>query len=122
MALEVSCPACDHRASIPDQFMGREVTCPKCRMQLRAGNVQASPPLAPAPGLAPEVVPVAEVVPEVLPILRPPHPGFWWAVLWCLGILLVTQLLPAIVGAIILIVLKPGTLMDPQALLNSPEY
>jgi membrane protease YdiL (CAAX protease family) len=27
---------------------------------------------------------------------RPPHPGFWWAVLWCILMLIVAQVLPAL--------------------------
>jgi len=41
---------------------------------------------------APLVLPVdAEEIPTVLPAPKPPHPGFWWAVLWCVGLLMVTQ-------------------------------
>lgn len=66
-------------------------------------------------------------MPEVLPAPSPPHPGFWGALMWCLGILLVTQLLPAIVGGIIFFLdsanrLKSEKLRDTQDLLNSPEY
>jgi membrane protease YdiL (CAAX protease family) len=72
-----------------------------------------------------DLVPV-EVVPEELPPPRPPHPGFWWAVLWCLGILLVTQLLPGIVAVVILLASVPGLtperLMDTKTLVKSPEY
>src|SRR5438874_282489 len=27
----------------------------------------------------------------------PPHPGFWWAVLWCLLMLIVTQFIPGMI-------------------------
>lgn len=65
--------------------------------------------------------------PEVLPTPSPPHPGFWWAVLWCLGILVVTQFVPGMIGIIIFLIasagrLKPEVLTDSQALANSPEY
>jgi uncharacterized protein len=44
--------------------------------------------------------------PIVLTVVDPappkrPHPGFWWAVLWCVGILLVTQFLPSFVAGFI---------------------
>ena len=44
--------------------------------------------------------------PIVLTIAEPappprPHPGFWWAVLWCLGILLATQILPSVVAGFV---------------------
>src|SRR5437867_10664755 len=32
----------------------------------------------------------------------PPHPGFWWALLWCLGMLIVCQVVPA-VGVVIVV-------------------
>lgn len=71
-----------------------------------------------------EVV-LAEPVPEERPP-APPHPGFWWAALWCLGILVVTQLLPGLVGAAILLASSPGLrpeqLMDPTDLVRSPQY
>src|SRR5262245_41916367 len=52
--------------------------------------------------VAAEPILYARIVPVELPPPRPPHTGFWWAVLWCLGFLLVTQVLPAIVGVVIL--------------------
>jgi membrane protease YdiL (CAAX protease family) len=44
-----------------------------------------------------------EEVPEVLPAPRPPHPNFGWALLWCLGFLLVTQILCPVVGFFIIL-------------------
>ncbi len=44
--------------------------------------------------------PILLTVVEPAPPKRP-HPGFWWAVLWCLGILLVTQILPSFVAGFI---------------------
>jgi membrane protease YdiL (CAAX protease family) len=44
--------------------------------------------------------------------LRPPHPGFWFSFLWCIGFLLVTQVPGALVFAFILIV---SMLADPAA-------
>jgi membrane protease YdiL (CAAX protease family) len=31
-----------------------------------------------------------------VPATRPPHPGFWWSVLWCLAFLVVTQVMPVL--------------------------
>src|SRR6516164_4908797 len=69
-----------------------------------------------------------EIVPEALVLPRQPHPGFGWALLWCLGFLLVTQLVPALVGAVILIFLVMGTpggldrFNDPQVLFQSEAF
>jgi len=72
----------------------------------------------------------AEDLPAAISVPAPPHPGFWWSLLWCLGYLVVTQVIPAIVGAVLLVVLimlRPGgqdlaKLNDAQALLHSREY
>jgi membrane protease YdiL (CAAX protease family) len=74
----------------------------------------------------PDVLPDA---PDVVadPPIRPPHPGFWWAVLWCFGILVVTQGIPTVIGIVVLLVLlagklPPAELGNPQVLNNTPEY
>lgn len=56
-----------------------------------------------------------------------PHPGFWWAVLWCIGFVLCTQIPPGIFSAVVMVVMGvflpgsfpngPGT--TPGDLLNS---
>ncbi len=46
---------------------------------------------------------------------RVPHPGFWWAVLWCLLMLLVAQVIPAVVVAVVVIAWKmvlAGSVLD----------
>jgi membrane protease YdiL (CAAX protease family) len=54
-------------------------------------------------GVTPE--PTQPVVPAIPPLIRPrpPHPGFWAALLWCIGFLLVTQIPGAVVAAVILV-------------------
>jgi uncharacterized protein len=69
----------------------------------------------------------AQIVPVELPPPRPPHPGFWWAVLWCLGFLLITQVFPALIGSAIMIVMlmlssNQGPLPDLQAITNTDAY
>src|SRR6516225_7289140 len=70
----------------------------------------------------------AQIVPIELPSPRPPHPGFWWAVLWCLGFLLITQVLPAIVGFVIMFVIlllqssNQVPLQDLHAITNTDAY
>src|SRR5438874_2550573 len=48
----------------------------------------------------PEEPPVVELPPPdplpAPPAPRPPHPGFWWAVVWCLIFLIFTQILPVV--------------------------
>jgi membrane protease YdiL (CAAX protease family) len=63
----------------------------------------------------------------MVPPIRPPHPSFWWALLWCLGFFVVTQILPGILGLFIFLIssagrLTPEQLADPQALVNSPAF
>lgn len=58
---------------------------------------------------------------------RPPHPGFWWAVLWTLGYIIVTQVPAALIAVIILMSMlgdRPDLmqrLQDPN-LSKSREY
>jgi membrane protease YdiL (CAAX protease family) len=95
------CSACGAIEDLHDSYAEQEIDCRRCR----------------AFGIAPQPLPEQPV---------PPHPGFWWAVLWCLGILLVTQLLPGIVGVMIVIAsgkgLEPELLENTQALMRLPEY
>lgn len=89
-----------------------------------------NPPLPDPPGPLPGSVPPplpAEDIPFLLPAPRPPHPNFWFAVLWCLGILVVTQLVPGILGVIIFFVLaankiKPEMVQNSSAMMRMPEY
>lgn len=126
MTLPVRCPACGYETTISNDFSGHTLTCPQCQAQFSMGHVQALPsPVAPIPN----VLPVMDVYPiDAPPRPLPPHPGFWWAALWCVGILLVTQVLPAILLGIILVVLlarqnlKLEQLQDMQALMHSPAY
>jgi membrane protease YdiL (CAAX protease family) len=49
---------------------------------------------------------------------RPPHPGFWWSLLWCVGFLLFTQVPGALLGILLLgalMFLAPQRLGDFQA-------
>src|SRR5690348_13602546 len=36
----------------------------------------------------------------------PPHPGFWWAVLWCVVMVIISQIIVPIPVAIIVIIVK----------------
>jgi uncharacterized protein len=105
----------------PDEETARPLSEPPAPETRFAPENEPEPPPDLAPGLP------FEVVPEAPPPPRPPHPGFWWAVLWCLGILLVTQILPAFVGLFIFILSSAGNLSleklsNTQALLRSPAY
>jgi membrane protease YdiL (CAAX protease family) len=42
---------------------------------------------------------------------RPPHPGFWWSVVWCVGFILFTQIPGALLGGGLMVALM---LLAPQ--------
>ncbi len=93
---------------------------------------QEDPPPLPAPDPEPAesgfvLYEEPEVASRPVRPARPPHPGFWWAVLWCLGIIVVTQVVPGILGIVILLFRSAGTLTpeqlrDSQALAQSQAY
>lgn len=121
MAVEIRCPSCACAISIADEWQGRAVTCPKCQLPFFAGSAQVQA----QPGLVP--LPTTEV-PEVS-LVKPPHPNFWFVLLWCLGFFVVTQIVPGIVGVVLFFILlatggglKPEQLMNAQALVKMPEY
>jgi membrane protease YdiL (CAAX protease family) len=72
--------------------------------------IQFSPPMNALPrtsAISPKemttVLPAEESeLPAVLPAPSPPHPGFWWAILWCMGFLFVTQIVSAIVVLVVM--------------------
>jgi membrane protease YdiL (CAAX protease family) len=45
---------------------------------------------------------LTETAPVSKPTPRVPHPGFWWAIVWCIGMLIVAQFIPAILVAFLL--------------------
>ncbi len=65
-----------------------------------------------------ELIEDAEPVVMVQPVTRPPHPNFWWSLLWCFGFLLVTQVGGAIVGAFVGIGILMVRLGGPQEFLD----
>ena len=74
---------------------------------MSTGDLPTSPepsePIYSADGSSPMPPPSVDApdgVLTVLPAPRPPHPGFWWSLLWCIGFLLVTQ----IPGAVIIVI------------------
>jgi membrane protease YdiL (CAAX protease family) len=80
-------------------------------------------PAAPVPpdgAIMPE--PAYALPPEPSP---PPHPPFWWSVLWCIGFVLVTQLPGGFIAAAIVIgyaIMHPGeaqTLASPDTLFKT---
>jgi membrane protease YdiL (CAAX protease family) len=63
-----------------------------------------------------------EPIPRVL-LVRPPHPGFWWAVLWCVGYLTVTQLPGSLIALTILFLRVPvDDLRNPEEIFRSAEF
>ncbi len=53
----------------------------------------------------PRAIPLEPLALEPLVVKQPPpHPGFWWAVLWCVAFLIVTQVIPVLlVSGIVLL-------------------
>jgi membrane protease YdiL (CAAX protease family) len=86
-------------------------------------------PLAPPPSEAvterPEY-PLGVDPNEVVP--RKPHPGFWWSVLWCIVFLFVTQIIPAILMGLVLVVIAVvspkvfGESLNVKGMMGSPVY
>jgi membrane protease YdiL (CAAX protease family) len=74
--------------------------------------------------LPPLVLPVNPAMLQPVTAPRAPHPGFWWAVLWCLAFLFFTQIVPAIGVLAIVMLGEAGKAADPaQALerMQTPE-
>lgn len=70
-----------------------------------------------------------EPVLDATPVAPPPHPNFWWSLLWCLGLIVVGQLVPVVVGVCVLVLLlmangnlDPARLHNQQMLEQRPEY
>jgi membrane protease YdiL (CAAX protease family) len=51
----------------------------------------------------PQSLPPDDDLPAVLPAPAPPHPGFWWGILWCMGFLFVTQIIPGFIVPLFMI-------------------
>ena len=49
--------------------------------------------------------------PPAMRMPRPPHPGFWWSLLWCVGFILFTQIPGALLGGLLMVALM---LLAPQ--------
>jgi membrane protease YdiL (CAAX protease family) len=77
------------------------------------GELRLEPPAAgTAAGVFPGRPPVGPSRP------RPPHPGFWFALLWCMLLIIVTQVFPAVIGIVVILVLltnEPGVWKDGNA-------
>jgi membrane protease YdiL (CAAX protease family) len=104
-------------ASDPKQLANAESAGPPPELAIQK---ELTPSFATAPAFVDEAAPLVLLPP------RAPHPGFGWALLWCLGIVIVTQLLPGFVGGFLLVVVSasrnPGRVQDPHVLLRSPQF
>lgn len=104
MPIDVDCPSCGEFVTVDSEFLGAESTCPRCHLRF-----------VPAPDFAPAVPDIS------LPAA--PHPGFWWSVLWCFGLILFLNLVPGILGVIILIAKEgPHALANPEGLAQSRAF
>src|SRR5262245_52182318 len=65
MAELIQCPSCNATLRVPESSAGREVKCPKCSRQFRAGAVPA--PTAPPPPAAEVAIARPEALPTPLP-------------------------------------------------------
>jgi membrane protease YdiL (CAAX protease family) len=82
--------------------------------------LRADPPTlqAPSDDLPPLVLRVDPATLQPVSPPRPPHPGFWWAVLWCIGFLIFTQLVPAILVPVVVIAVQAMRAPDPSRALD----
>lgn len=61
----ITCPACQNKVQLPQEFLGRAVQCPECKHTFVAGGVTMPPtsvradPFVPAPGSPRELEPMA---------------------------------------------------------------
>ncbi len=124
MSVIVPCPTCSRQVAIAEEHLGRPVSCPSCRTEI----LVARPVEDIAPAVAWPARPV-DIVPAIVLPPPAPHPSFWWAVLWCVGYIAVTQIPAGIIGALILVVLvmqKPGgmerLMTQPEDLIKMPEF
>jgi membrane protease YdiL (CAAX protease family) len=86
-------------------------------------------PNEPPDGIRPDVRDITSALPEwplaseppvaLAPEPSPPHPGFRWSVLWCVGFLLVTQIPGAFIAAGIIILYAITHRAQAQALVSS---
>lgn len=74
-------------------------------------DITSQPPAQPPPASDPD----APASPRPFPL----HPNFWWAILWCVFLMLCTQVPGAVVGITVMLAIG---LRDPSAIqdLNSP--
>src|SRR5438552_3387684 len=61
MAEIVTCPSCDKKLQVPEEFFGKKVQCPECKQQFLAKPASAS--VTGAPSVAPDPVPAWEKSP-----------------------------------------------------------
>ncbi len=67
----------------------------------------------------------SDELPREFPAPAPPHPNFWWAVLWCLGFIFITQIVGGIIGFILIVfweIVRTPSLEMIQANLRRPQW
>jgi membrane protease YdiL (CAAX protease family) len=65
-----------------------------------------------------EAMPPLPAWPGAPPLFRRPHPNFWWAILWCVGYLLFTQVPGGVVAAVLLVAML---LLTPHLVATAPD-
>ena len=66
MSSLISCPGCKHKLTLPRDFIGQRVQCPKCLMEFHA-QATATPAMEVDPQAQPEVTPAVESIPQAQP-------------------------------------------------------
>jgi uncharacterized protein len=121
----VSEPEQEPEVELTEQFSATPLTgIPHTIPAEQAAAIQAKS--RPAGSLAAAPLNTDEPALETLPPSLP-QPGFWAAVLWCLAILLLTQLLPGLLAGLLLAIggegsITRGELRNSQALIRSTGY
>src|SRR5260370_29070402 len=67
----------------------------------------------------------SDELPREFPAPAPPHPNFWWAVLWCLGLVFVTQIVGGIIGFVLAVlweIVQTPSLEMIHANLKRPQW
>jgi uncharacterized protein len=110
--LVARCYVCGYQTGVSDDFVGRTTTCPQCAKQLTIGDPELLPMLG------------SESRPERVAAIAPPKPGLPAALLWCLLIVVLLQLLPGFFGGGVALVTAQSAHpnLPVEMLLETPEF
>ena len=71
MSIEIDCPSCSRRLSLPEAAMGKKIRCPACKNVVdtsaaKPAEASAAPPPAPAPPPKPAAAPASDKLPPTM--------------------------------------------------------